>query len=396
MKKTLTEYRDLFQDILFNNVLPFWMEHGWDRENGGIYSYLDREGNRCSTVKSVWIQGRFMWLLSKLCNEYGLRDEWLDAASSCKSFILDHCFAPDGRMYFQVTGDGRPVRKRRYWFSESFFCIASAEYYRATGDAQSLQTARELYKNILAIYKDPAADPRSFPLKYEFTLSSLGPPMIMLNVTSIMRQCDPERAEDYDIGAREYIHAVTDRFYRPDLECALENTDPEGKFIGDTPMGRLVSPGHSLEAVWFLMDEASHYNDKGLMSKALDILDWSMELGWDKENGGIVYFTDILGFPPEQYEHDMKLWWPQNEAAIAALKAYEATNDTKYFDWFDRITQYSFNHFADDVYGEWVGYLHKDNSKQLPMVKGNYFKGPFHLPRMLIVCGQVLERLIGF
>ena len=393
MTDTLKQYKNRFQEALLQNVIPFWMKHGWDRENGGVYSYLDRKGERCSSVKSVWIQGRFMWILSKLCNEYGARDEWLDAAKSCQKFLSDHCFAADGRMYFQVTGDGKPVRRRRYWFSEAFYCIGSAEYYKATGDTKALETARELYATTLSIYTDSANDPRKFPPKYEFTAAGLGPPMIMLNVTNIMRQCDPEKSSDYDAGAKKYISAVTDRFYKEDLKCLLENTDANGGFMRDTPMGRLISPGHSLEAAWFLLDEASCYGDEALTKKALNILDWSLELGWDKENGGIVYFTDLMGYPPEQYEHDMKLWWPQNEATIAVLKAYAATGETRYFDWFEKLTRYQFEFFADDEYGEWVGYLHKDNTRQLPMVKGNYFKGPFHIPRMLVVCDKVLDQL---
>ncbi len=395
MTHTFSIYRTKLQDALLKNVVPFWMEHGWDRENGGVYSYLGRNGERCSNVKSVWVQGRFMWLLSKLCNEYGQRGEWLCAAKSCREFLDAHCFAPDGRMYFQVTGGGAPVRKRRYYFSEAFYCMASAEYYKASGDITALETARKLYAEILTIYLDPSNDPRGMPAKTEFVTSSLGPPMIMLNVTNIMRECDVERAVDYDNGAREYLSVLTGRFYKEDLKCMLENTDIQGGFMRDTPMGRLVNPGHSLEAAWFLLDAALQYGDESLRKNALNIIDWSLELGWDAINGGIVYFTDILGYPPEQYEHDMKLWWPQNEATIAVLKAYEACGETKYFDWFERLIEYQFAHFADEEYGEWYGYLHKDNTPQTPIAKGTYFKGPFHLPRMLIVCEKTLERLIA-
>ena len=393
MNTAFNKHRTQFRDALLHNIVPFWLEHGWDRENGGVYSYLTRQGERCSSVKAVWIQGRFMWLLSKLCNEYGKKDKWLEAAKSCKAFLDKHCFAPDGRMYFLVTGDGQPVRKRRYWFSEAFYCMASAEYYKATGDADSLETARKLFACILSIYSDPTNDPRKFPPKHEMKMFGLGPPMIMLNVTNVMRTCDPERSDDYDTAAKKFISDIINRFYNEELKCVFENTDSKGNPMLDTPIGRLINPGHSTEAAWFLMDEAIHFDDKSLMKKALNILDWSLELGWDKDNGGIIYFTDILGYPPEQYEHDMKLWWPQNEATIAAIKAYEATGEERYFNWFETLTKYQFDNFADDEYGEWVGYLHKNNEKQMPMVKGNYFKGPFHLPRMLILCEQALGRL---
>ena len=395
MIKTPNEYKAQFHSELFDSVVPFWMKNGWDQKNGGVYSYLTKEGERCSNIKAVWIQGRFMWLLSKLCNVYGKNDEWLKAAKSCKEFIDKYCFAPDGRMYFLVTDDGKPVRKRRYWFSEAFYCMASAEYYKATGDTDSLETARRLFSTILSIYTDPASDPRKMPAKFEIATSSLGPPMIMLNVTNVMRTCDPERIDEYDAGAKKYISYVSNHFYREDLKCVLENVSAEGKSMLETPMGRLISPGHSLETAWFLMDEALHFDDKDLMAKALNIFDWSMELGWDKDNGGIIYFTDLKGYPPEQYEHDMKLWWPQNEATVAALKAYEITGDEKYYKWFETLVEYQFENFVDKEHGEWVGYLLKNNEKQLPITKGNYFKGPFHIPRMLIICEQVLSRIVN-
>lgn len=111
--------------------VDFWLEHGMDREHGGVYTCLDRKGEVYSTDKSVWMQGRCAWTFSYLCHVYGRHLEWMAAAKSCLDFLEEHCIdrAAQNRMYFTVTADGRPLRRRRYCFSEGFYAIANAEYY---------------------------------------------------------------------------------------------------------------------------------------------------------------------------------------------------------------------------------------------------------------------------
>lgn len=396
-EETLQKYRDVFRDALLKDCIPFWQTHGLDREYGGLYTYLAQDGTRCSSVKSVWHQGRYMWLMAHLCNQYGVRDEWLDAARNCGRFMDEHCFDRDGRMYFLVTGDGRPVRKRRYFFSESFYTMAFAEYARVTGDREAIEKARGMYDFVTRLYTDPDSDPHKVYPKYEpqtCRWRAFGGPMIMLNVSNVMRQCDPQNAVRYDDVGNQYLNDVFRYFYREDYECVFENVADDGTLMLDIPQGRLVNPGHSIEAAWFLLNEAHYRKDDEIARKALNIIDWSLKLGWDETHSGIYYFVDRMGFPPEQYEHDMKLWWPQNEAIIATLMAYELTNDKKWFDWFECILRYYQKFFRDAEYGEVFGYLHSDNTVQRPAAKGNYYKGAFHNARMNAMCDQVLTRML--
>ena len=89
----------------------------------------------------------------------------------------------------------------------------------------------------------------------------------------------------------------------------------------------------------------------------------------------------------------MKFWWPQTEAIIATLYAYELTNDEKYLTWHKQISDWTYAHFPDTEYGEWYGYLHRDGSVAQP-AKGNIFKGPFHIPRMMIKSYQLCDELL--
>jgi N-acylglucosamine 2-epimerase len=124
----------------------------------------------------------------------------------------------------------------------------------------------------------------------------------------------------------------------------------------------------------------------------LQILEWSLEIGWDPQDGGILYFVDCDGKQPEPYEWDMKLAWPHNEALYATLLAHHITGDEKWLTWYERLHAYTFSHFPDAKYGEWFMYLHRDGTVS-STVKGNMWTGPFHLPRMQLYCWKLLEEM---
>jgi N-acylglucosamine 2-epimerase len=168
---------------------------------------------------------------------------------------------------------------------------------------------------------------------------------------------------------------------------------PDGSFISDNSATRIVNPGHAIEGSWFLMNQARLAGDDQLMQKAIEIFDNSIDLGWDKEYGGLYYFMDVLGKPVVELEADMKLWWPVTEALIAALMAYQASGDKSHWNWFTKLTDYAFDRFADPEHGEWFGYLHRDGSVS-HTYKGSTFKGPFHVERALLLVYQMLESLV--
>lgn len=171
-----------------------------------------------------------------------------------------------------------------------------------------------------------------------------------------------------------------------------------GEFI-DTINGRIINPGHCIETAWFILEESRYRGwDKEMLETALTILDWSWEWGWDKDFGGIINFRDCRNLPVQDYSQDMKFWWPQTEAIIATLYAYETTGDEKYLKMHNQVSDWTYAHFPDREYGEWYGYLHRDGSVAQP-AKGNIFKGPFHIPRMMIkghvLCNEILSGLSG-
>jgi N-acylglucosamine 2-epimerase len=379
--------------------VDFWLKHGMDPVNGGVYTCLDREGNLYSTDKSVWMQGRCAWTFSYLCHVYGKKQEWLDAARSCLDFMEAHCTNREAgnRMYFTVTADGKPLRQRRYCFSEGFYAIACAEYYGQTAEKEYLERARKAYQLVYDLNHgapDPTGmGPKTIPETR--TGRALGNPMIFLNMTNVLRRLDPEQSDLYDRYAQECVHDIFAYHFKPEMKCTLETVGVNGEFWKDITDGRFVNPGHDIECSWFLMEEANRTDDAELHTKAELMFRYAIEAGWDKEYGGLLYFIDCLGMPPQAYEHDMKLWWPHNEILIASLMAYRDTKDEYFLNWFEKTLDYCKTYFADDQYGEWYGYLRRDGKPTMPPCKGSTFKGPFHVPRSLIMADQLLGEILA-
>ena len=217
--------------------------------------------------------------------------------------------------------------------------------------------------------------------------------MILLNVTSIMREADGERFAEYDAIITGLIEDIK-CFYKPEYRALFETVSAkDNSVILDSAPCRVVNPGHDIECAWFLLEEAIKRKDDSLGAFARQIFDDAFALGWDDAYGCIVYFKDILGKPVEAYEHDMKLWWVHNEAVIASLMLYRYTGEKKYKDIFCRITNYAFEHFSDPAFGEWYGYLRRDGLPTEPPCKGHTYKGPFHVLRMLAKCIPMLKYL---
>lgn len=345
----------------------------------------DADGSLIDDDKAVWIQGRATWLLATLYNTVEQRPEWLEGARLGYAFLTEHCFDGDGRMFFHMTRDGKPLRKRRYFFSETFFVIAAAAYAKASGDESVAERARAVFGDCLRYAETPGL----LPAKFENTRPTIGigTPMIMLNTAQQLR--DTIGDSRCDTWIMHWIDQIERYFVKDDIRCVMEQVAPDGSII-DHIDGRTLNPGHAIEGAWFILHEALHRNDDRLKKLGCRMLDYMWERGWDAEFGGILYFRDVYDKPVQEYWQDMKFWWPHNEAVIATLLAHLVTGDPKYARWHQAVHAYAYSHFHDRQHGEWFGYLHRDGSVA-QTAKGNLFKGPFHLPRQEWYCATILE-----
>lgn len=390
-REYLKSCADLYRHDLTTNIMPFWMEHGLDTKNGGVYTCLNRDGSLMDTTKSVWFQGRFGYIAAYAYNNIEKNPAWLAASKSCIDFIENHCADADGHLYFEVTAEGAPLRSRRYVFSETFAAIAMAEYSIASGDKAYADKALEMFRRTQKFLSTPGF----LQAKYHPSVKMQGHSitMILINTAARIRAAIP--APELDEQIDRSLAALEKYFIHPEFKALLETVGPEGEFI-DTCNGRTINPGHCIETAWFILEEAKHRGwEPKLVKLALTILDWSWEWGWDEQYGGIINFRDCRRLPVQDYSQDMKFWWPQTEAIIASLYAYQATGDEKYLEMHRKAHEWAYAHFPDKEFGEWYGYLHRDGTVAQP-AKGNIFKGPFHIPRMMIrsctLCEEILAK----
>jgi len=393
MVNSIAELQDLqqfYENQLLNDTIPFWFPRSIDKEHGGFLLMRDADGSLIDDDKAVWIQGRATWLLSTLYNTIEPKQEWLDGAKSGIDFLNKHCFDTDGQMFFHVTRDGKPIRKRRYYFSETFAVIANAAYAKASGDESAAEKARYLFGKCI----EYSTTPGILPAKFTNTRPSkgIGVPMIMMNTAQQLRETigDPRCDEWID----KWIAEIERDFVKDDIRCVMEQVAPDGSII-DHIDGRTLNPGHAIEGAWFILHEAKcRNNDPKLIALGCKMLDYMWERGWDKEHGGILYFRDVYDKPVQEYCQDMKFWWPHNEVIIATLLAYIMTGNEKYMKWHKMVHEYAYEKFHDKKNGEWYGYLHRDGTLA-QTAKGNLFKGPFHLPRQEWYCAQLLNEYLA-
>lgn len=388
---TKTDFKALAQQYrseLLHRVMPFWMQHSIDHQCGGFFTCLERDGSVFDTDKFVWLQGREVWMLATLYNRVEQRSEWLQAAIQGAEFLNAHGHDGHYNWYFALDRQGHPLVEPYNIFSYTFAVIAFGQLALATGNQEYAQIARRTFDIVLSKVDNPKgrwskAAPGARALK------SFALPMILCNVAlEIEHLLEPDFLER---TIHTCIHQVMDVFYRPELGLVVEHLGSDGQLV-DCMDGRLLNPGHAIEAMWFVMDLGKRLGQPQLIQRAKDIALAEVEYGWDKEHGGIFYFMDRLGRPLQQLEWDQKLWWVHIETLISMLKGYQLTGDERCLEWFARVHQYVWTHFVDAEHPEWYGYLNRQGQVLLTL-KGGKWKGCFHVPRGLFQCWQMLEEL---
>jgi N-acylglucosamine 2-epimerase len=321
-----------------------------------------------------------------LYNRVEKKQEWLDLAVHGAEFMKKHGRDSDGNWYFSLTREGKPLVQPYNIFSDCFAAMAFGQLFQATGDKTYGKIAVDTFLNILKKQDNPKGIyNKTFPGTRPLRGFSL--PMILSNlVLELEPLLDPGLVNE---TIKKAIHAVMNDFYQPASGLILENIGSDGNF-SDSFEGRLINPGHGIEAMWFMMDLGARNNDQSLIRKAVDITLNILEYGWDKEHEGIFYFLDIKGKPQQQLEWDQKLWWVHMETLISLLKGYLFTGDERCWKWFSIVHKYTWSHFPDPDNGEWFGYLNRRGEVLLPL-KGGKWKGCFHVPRGLYQCWKTLQ-----
>jgi len=388
MTMNFKQLAELYKNELLGNVIPFWEKHSGDKEYGGFFTCLDREGKVYDTDKFVWLQGRQVWMFSTLFNNLENRDRWLEIAEHGAGFLEKYGRDENGNWYFSLTREGKPLIAAYNIFSDCFATMAFGQLSKAARNDRYAEIAVSTFKNIIARSDNPKG-------KYNKAVTGTRPlksfslPMTLCNLSLEIEKLLDKNLVNETID--RCIHEVMEVFYDRDFWLIRENVNPDGSF-SDSFEGRLLNPGHAIEAMWFIIDLAERNQDQGLLKKAVDITLHTLDYSWDKQFDGIYYFLDIKGKPVQQLEWDQKLWWVHVEALITLLKGYYHTKNPACLEWFQKVHDYTWSHFPDQQYGEWFGYLNRRGEVLLPL-KGGKWKGCFHVPRGLYQVWKILEKL---
>lgn len=377
-----------YKSELLDKVIPFWLNKSQDKEFGGFFTCLERDGSVFDTDKFIWLQGREVWMFATLYNKVEKKQEWLDAAIQGAEFLKKYGHDGNLNWYFALDREGNPLVEPYNIFSYTFAVIAFGQLAIATGNEEYAEIAKKTFDIVLSKVDNPKgkwskASPGARALK------SFALPMILCNVAL---EIEPLLESSFlEEKIKECVHEVMDVFYRPELGLIVEHLGVNNELV-DCMDGRLLNPGHAIEAMWFIMDLGKRLGDQALIDKAVYIALKEVEYGWDHQYGGIFYFMDRLGHPLQQLEWDQKLWWVHIETLITMIKGYQLTGNEKCLEWFERIHNYTWSHFADPEYPEWFGYLNRQGEVLLSL-KGGKWKGCFHVPRGLFQCWTILDEI---
>lgn len=379
---------DLYQNALLQDVIPFWEKYSLDKEQGGYFTCLDREGKVYDTDKFIWLQNRQVWMFSTLYNQLENRSNWLEIATHGADFLAKQGRDPEGNWYFSLDRAGNPLTQPYNIFSDCFAAMAFSQYALASGDGEAKEISLQAYNNVLRRKDNPKGQ---YSKAYPGTrsLKSLAVPMILANLTLEMDWLLPIKTLNRVLD--QTVKEVMTDFLDAERGLMFESVQPDGSHL-DCFDGRLINPGHGIEAMWFIMDICDRRQDQKTINQAVDVVLNILNFAWDQEYGGLYYFMDADGHPPQQLEWDQKLWWVHLESLVALAIGYRLTERADCWEWYQRLHDYSWSKFADPEYGEWFGYLNR-RGEVLLNLKGGKWKGCFHVPRALLLCWKNFEIL---
>lgn len=379
----------LYRKTLLEDVVPFWVQHAVDPDDGALNNCIDDEGRIQSYDRYLWSQGRALWTFSALYNRVEPRSEWLDIAHGIAHYLYSHGRDEQGRWVFRLDKDGNVLDGPISIYVDGFVLNGLGEYYRATKDPTAAELAVATWRNV----SERLANPGSYGIApYSIPPGSqvLGIPMIFSfffwNLGEVLQH---EEIKKSGLRLAEWL---LPSFYDADFDVVTEFRSIYGGRLA-LPEGRVVIPGHVIEAMWFLISifevaDISRYRD--VIAECCRLIRRHIELGWDPEYGGIKLAIDAEGREPVAWNKaDCKAWWVHTEALVATIYAYLHTHEKWCLEWHERIREFSFSHYPVPG-GEWRQWLDRSGapstSAALPV------KDPFHLPRALIYSIHLLDR----
>ena len=388
LPQDMAELHNALCNELFEHIMPFWPRHAVDAA-GGLNTCISDSGEVLNRDKWLWSQWRAVWVFSKLYNDFGNEQKWLDLATHIYSFAIKNGWG-DGIQGWRLclAFDGSEIRGYESVYVDGFAIYGLTQYARATGDPQAVAMARCTADAVIEKLARPHHALPSFPYPIPTNTRAQGIPMIFsLVLWELGQLLNEDRYRDAGVAqAREILQA----FYRPERGLVVERVATDGNEL-PAPLGTTIVPGHIIESMWFQIHIARDRGDEATIHQACELIKRNLEFGWDEEFGGIYLARDADGGDEVGWGFaDTKVWWPQTEALYATLLAHQITGEPWCLQWFTRVYDYCMAHYPVRQHGEWTQRLDR-KGELINDVVALPVKDPFHLPRALIYCIQATK-----
>lgn len=389
-----------YRKHLLEDIMPFWEQRTVDRENGGYFTCFNRQGELTDTDKYIWFQGRQLWMFSALYNRFGKDPKWLELARHGRDFIVNYAYAGNGRFNYHLDRGGRVKEGTISIFTDHFVLSGLVEYAVATGSDRDIKLINDIYDALERNVHD--RDFKDiFHSKWSPKYQRHGMYMMTVLVAGLAGQV---LGRDRTVSLVDHsLEKILYIFAKDEYQALFESVAWDGTIINE-PEGRVVYPGHTLESMWFCMEEGLRRKEKAIVDRAIKVADWAYLSGYDKEFGGILSYVDAFSGEPEQTTwfketgmiwHDKAFWVHSETLYTLALMFAECDDPIKKDEYFKRfldLHEWCQKHFYDPVYGEWYTELYRDGTPKLTD-KGTLWKAAYHVPRGVMNTALLFDRL---
>jgi len=393
MKNNIIELKQQVKEELTHNILPFWMERMKDDEQGGFYGQIKGDSQLIAEAdKGGILNARILWSFSSAYIQEK-NPLYLEMANRAKTYILDHFFDQDfGGTYWTVSFDGKPVDTKKQIYSQAFFIYAFTEYYRASGDESSLNTAIELFRLI---------EDHSFDAELNGYFEAYSRDWILLEDLRLSEKDENEKKtmnthlhilEAYSNLYRVWKDETLKKQLRNLIQIFTQKIVNQKTFHLDlffdenwNTKSTIVSYGHDIEASWLIDEAARVLGDKELLAHVQKICIKIAESACEglQPDGSMVYELDKGHLETDRH------WWVQSEAVVGFLNAWELSGNQEWLDKAFKCWKYIAENLVDRTGGEWFWSISDEGIPNRNGDKAGFWKCPYHNSRM---CLEVMAR----
>lgn len=394
---------DRCRDLLESSVIDFYLPGCVDEQHGGFFEVLDENGSFGPSEKFLTLQARQTWFFSTLAVSDIRKKDALKAAESGYQFLREHFYDSNNGGYFaKTTREGQPSDRRKHVYPNAFVIYAFVEYHRATGLAEPLEKAMELfhtlenncydtdnggYKEFFTddwqLITDPSQSgyvgtPNTKTYNSHLHLLEAFTPLLLETGNALVRE-----------RLSELVQINTLTVKHPDHACNIDGWHLDWKMI-DSPRNLRASYGHDVECSWLVLDasRAMGRKDNALRTWAQTICNHAIRFGRDRTNGGFFY-TGPLGNVSDDRK---KVWWTQSEVLVAMLTMENLTGESKYRTIFDETLDFVGKHHIA-VSGGWWAEVNEDGSVGPSKSRTSMWHGAYHNGRALLLCEKLLRAM---